>query len=166
MKTDRLAKPLSPKSQLMKLTEDQRGQIIDWLLTGKSCVTIKDSVEKDFGLALDTIRPIRRFWTKTRPLVMKWQQLRPDFVSTLGWELTRREAVKKLEISTTAYEQRKAILKFLETGRYHKPGPGEENPASPNHGGKKQEPVEETNPLDDDEKLRQVRIEVFGSAPE
>jgi hypothetical protein len=99
--------------------------------------------------------------------VMKWQKLRPDHASPLGWEITRRDANQKLEDPMLPFEQRKAILKFLETGRYQKPNAAHPDPEAPNSPASNddRENGAQANPLDDQEKLDEVRRQVFGSAP-
>jgi hypothetical protein len=161
------ASPGKPVAKV-ELDEVQRNQFIDWRLSGLSFDEIKTKLKNTFGIAVPSVKTVKLLWRRLSKDVAPWQWLRPSNISALGWEISRREALKKLEDPRTPFEQRKSIIIFLETGRYHKPAPvhlknARENSAPASTENKPS--VEMENPLDDDAKLEEVRLLLFGPNP-
>jgi hypothetical protein len=144
MKTTPPEKPRGLVQRAFTPDEQQRLQIIDWIVVGLPYETIKKRLLEVFNIRLKSVCPIEHLWRVKGVPVMKWQKLRPDHASPLGWEITRRDA-----------------------GRYQKPNAAHPDPEAPNSPASNddRENGAQANPLDDQEKLDEVRRQVFGSAP-
>lgn len=161
MNTFKLKKKTRTKSELLNLEPERHAKLCDWLVNRVGLPKIKELIKDNFKIEV-TIRQIEWFWKMAKKPIEKWQESIPANVPPLAWEAVRRYYERALNDPQSTPEQIKNALLFLRTGGTMNP-----NTAQTGHGKEeKKEPVEEVNPLDDDEKLRQVRIEVFGSAPD
>jgi len=164
MKPRYLKKPQPIKSLLLTRPQNEQEQVIDWVLENFSCATIKIKIQEKFNLSLKSINQVERFWSIAGIAVMKWQQFRPDNVSPVAWECARRKNESVVKNPNSNPSQVKAALIFLTTGGRQITNPHTEDPDS-TPGAENPETLDMVNPLDDQEKLDEIRREVFGSAP-
>jgi hypothetical protein len=161
-------KPYRIETELTKMSEELQTQFVIWMLTGVSCEKAYTELKGKFGLKDISIHQVKRYWQGESPLVLAWQRFRKKQVTPVAWEMNRRSAIKKLEDPNLPFEERILIIKFLETGRFQKTKDAELSSGNP-QGKKKELENEQTstydNPLDDDARLEEVRLAVFGPAP-
>jgi hypothetical protein len=159
-------KPYRIETELTQMTDAQQCQFVIWMLTGMSCAKAHTELKDKFGLKDISIHQVKRYWQGESPLVLAWQRFRKKHVTPVAWEMTRRSAVKKLEDPKLPFEERIVIIKFLETGRFQKTRDAEtlrENPQRQKKTPEGERIDTEENPLDDDAKLDEIGLVLFGS---
>jgi len=170
-----LTKPVKPGGALSTLSDEQSQELKEWLNTGKSYREIMGLVEKDFGIILKTTSPLKQFRKKIRVAELRDRPYCPPQVPLEVWIFSIAEMVKVLRNPKTSIETRVRVSAFLlqlsrmtldynklnAKTRARKAAKAE----ATNAGDKRENAAEEINPLDDQDKLDEVRRQVFGSAP-
>ena len=159
-------KPYRTETKLTQMTDEQQCQFVIWILNGMSCEKAYTELKDKLGVEAKSIHQVKRYWQGESPLVLAWQRFRKKQVTAVAWEMNRRSAVKKLEDPNLPFEERIRIIKFLETGRFQKTKDEESSSANSSKGKKQPESGQisaEENPLDDDAKLDEIGVALFGS---
>jgi hypothetical protein len=159
MKKISLRKPCPSPAKLLNLPEEQRDKLINWMMSGLAYDDIMKRVNEQLGQSIKTTGPLKRFWKKVcRPVLLQRQAEAKRAASTISTTI-RKDIKKALENPEAKIEELKEVLRQIVAG--------EEKPASkllePAHS--KEKAMDEANPLDDQEKLDEIRRQVFGSAP-
>jgi hypothetical protein len=156
MKKISLRKPTRGRGKLINLPDEKRELLISWMMSDTPYAEILDRVRNQFGLPFKSTVPLERFWRKVcRPILL---QRRTDELRAAS--TARKDIKKALENPEANVAELKEILRQFVANDERPPSkPGD--PAHP-----KEMATDETNPLDDQEKLDEIRRQVFGSAPQ
>jgi hypothetical protein len=163
MKKISLKKPTPLKARLLTLPDDQREKLIEWMTSGMLYSDIRDRVAKEFGIVLKSNTPFEKFWKIVCHPIVKQRKLGiepPPTSSTVN-----RGIEKMLQDSATTVEDLKQVLTLAVKAGQIELDLEKLNYKAVNKDSAKKSPIEEQNPLDDQEKLDEVRRQVFGSAP-
>jgi hypothetical protein len=160
MKKISLRKPSRGRGKLINLPDEQRALLINWMMSDTPYAELLPRVNKQFGLSYTSTVPLERFYKRfCRPILL--QKRADELRAAAAVSSTARKDIKKLlENPEADIEELKEVLKQV-IANDENPGT---KPAHPAHA--KETTTDEANPLDDQEKLDEIRRQVFGSAPQ
>jgi hypothetical protein len=160
MKIIPLRKPRPTPGKLFNLTSEQRDKLINWMMSGLTYADLIERVRKEFGVSFKTQRPFEHFWIKVcRPILLQRQA--EEICAAAAVSNTARKEIKKLlENPEAKVDELKEVLRQI-VANDEKPESKSAQPAPA-----KEKATDEANPLDDQDKLDEIRRQVFGSAPQ
>ena len=163
MKKISLRKPRPSTARLLNLPPDRKEKLIQWMLSGMLYSEISKNVANEFGIVFKSYSPFEDFWRIVCQPLAKQRKLGIQLPPTSS--TVNRGIEKMLLDPATNVEDLKEVISLavkagqielnLEKLNYKGARKSKARPAEP----------EEPNPLDDQEKLDEVRRQVFGSAP-
>jgi hypothetical protein len=162
-------KPVKRKSALAGLDDAQRKQLCEWLNSGQTYDETLKRVETDFGISGTTTSALKHFRKKHCTVDLPERPICPPGIPRDVWEASLAKMQEVLRDPDTKMELRVRVSAFLlqllrltlDSKRLKAKPRARKNPK----GADVSLPAEE-NPLDDQDKLDEIRREVFGSAPE
>jgi hypothetical protein len=165
-------KPVKTTGRLTGLTEPQEKQLAEWLNSTMTYKEMMDLVKKDFGITLSSPTPLKQFRKRMLIAQLEARPICPPGIPREVWDASLAEMEKVLRDKETTIEQRVRVSAFLlQLSRLTL----DQNRLSAKLRARKaakakavsdNQNVPEENPLDDQDKLDEVRCQVFGSAPE
>ncbi len=163
-------KPVKRTGTFANLTKAQDQKLKKWLSSEQTYEETIKCVERDFGIRGVTIGVLKNFRLKYCAPKTDLVAYRPPFVTGEIWEFSLQKMVEALRDPKTRIETRVRISAFfLQLVRMSlqlrklKAKDRASTPSKPNP--IENNTIEEPNPLDDQDKLDEVRRQVFGSAP-
>lgn len=154
-----LKKPSPSRGKLFNLSAEQQALLVDWMMSRVTYAVILERVRTQFGVSFNSTVPLERFWRKVcRPMLLKQQSEQNQVASRIS-SSAKRDIKKLIENPNANIEELKEALRQVAASPEKPPA----KPADPARS--KEMTIDESNPLDDQDKLDEIRRQVFGSAP-
>jgi hypothetical protein len=166
-----LNKPVKPTGTFAKLTDAQKEQLYEWLNSTQTYNETIQCLETEFGIPGVTMGVLKNFRQKYYAQQLEANPHCPRPVPIKIWGFNLGKMVEALKDPETKIEVRVRVSAFLlqlsrVTLEYEKLSAKPRARKGGKAGaGTDSQTVPEENPFDDQDKLDEVRREVFGSAP-